>query len=70
MEIKIIYNFLDILFLLTFISISILYLIASIYIKYNFSENAEKINIFNKSILKYYIVSILWIVIKYIYIGR
>jgi len=66
-EILIIYNFFNFVFTFLFLGISLLYLIAFIY-SYIFSKKGdENINLFNISIIKYYILSIIWVITVYFF---
>lgn len=71
MEIKvnIIYNFLNITFHLIFIGVSILYAIALTYLYTPLKSERERINInfVNITLLKAYIVSVIWIIAVYFF---
>lgn len=70
-EVLIIYNFLNFIFIILFTGISLLYIIAVIYryyLKYRLKLEAKRfISFVNPLILKYYILSIIWIIVVYLY---
>lgn len=66
-EILIIYNFFNFVFTFLFLGISLLYLIALTYSYIFNKKDNEGINLFNISVLKYYVLSIVWVITVYFF---
>ena len=67
--ILVIFKFIDFSFLFIFGSITLLYIIAFFYYKLApLPIEQKEINLFNKKLLSYYLFSVVWIIVRSIYL--
>lgn len=65
-ELLVIFRFMDYTFNLIFVSISLLYVLVFFYYRFTLvKEDDFLIKLFNKGILKYYVLSIIWLIAKW-----